>query len=788
MSRVFTHNLGFPRIGSNRELKNATEKYWQGKITKEELFQAGAQIRKDNWETQKRKGIDLIPSNDFSFYDQMLDMVALVGAVPPRFDWPSPASASAAGALVDLDTYFAMARGLQEKNSSHQEEKVFALEMLKWLDTNYHYMVPEFLPTTQFSLASTKVFDEFSEASALGIVTKPVLIGPLTFLLLGKEKAEFDKISVLLPRLLLVYAEVIRRLAALGARFIQFDEPVLTKDVSPNHRQAFKTAYAEIAAAASGTDTKLILATYFDDLGTNLDLVFDLPVHVLHVDLTRGEPDLDALLTRASAATKGNPEKVLSLGVVDGRNIWKVKLDEAATFVHRALAVLPVDRVWIGPSCSLIHSPISLDAEKKLPASLLSVLAFANEKLDEIAALSKLVQGGSTTEIEENTVTWQSFLALPALNKTEVRDRLKNLKPSDFSRQSPFPVRKAAQQRILNLPPFPTTTIGSLPQTSEVRAARLKFRKGELSAADYDIFIQEKIKEAIRLQEELGIDVLVTGEFERTDMVEYFGVKLDGFAFTENAWVQSFGSRYVKPPILYGDISRPSPMTVRENQWAQALTKKPVKGMLTGPLTILQWSFVRKDQPRRDTAFQIALAIRDEVVDLAESGSSIVQIDEPALREGLPLRRSRWAEYLQWSSEAFRLATTGVKDEIQIHTHMCYAEFSDIINAILGLDADVISIESSRSQMKLLPVFANPQFRYTNQIGPGVFDIHSPKIPTVAEMIVLLQEAARVIEPDLIWVNPDCGLKTRQWPEVRQQLSNMVQAALALRADLPIGK
>lgn len=767
-SPIFIHNLGFPRIGASRELKIATEKYWQGKISQTELLEAAAAIRKQNWLLQKEKGIDLIPSNDFSFYDQVLDTVALFGAVPERFK-------KAVGEQVDLDTYFSMARGLQEKDADHQQQEIFALEMLKWLDINYHYLVPEFLPTTQFAVSSSKVFDEFSEALALGITTKPVLIGPLTFLLLGKEKQDFDKVEVLLPRLLPQYVAVLQKLATLGAKWIQLDEPALVKDLTPSDLEAYRTAYTTLAASLANTDTRILLATYFDDLPYQ-DLALSLPVHALHVDLTRGTTDLGSLLQGIKSTNK-----ILSLGVVDGRNIWKAQYAKALPAIKQALSVLPVDRVWLAPSCSLLHSPISLAKESKLNPVLKSVLSFATEKLEEVVSLARIAQSDNNSLLQENSATWTAFLAHPDLRKTHVRARLDALQPSDYRRNSPFPSRKATQ-RSLNLPRFPTTTIGSLPQTAEVRSARLRLRKGELTPDSYKAFIEEKIREGIAFQEEIGLDVLVTGEFERNDMVEYFGGKLEGFAFTENAWVQSFGTRYVKPPIIWADVHRPLPMTVEENKYAATLTSKHVKGMLSGPITMLQWSFVREDQSRAATAAQIALAVRDEVVDLANAGVRVVQIDEPALREGLPIKRSRWSEYLDWAVKSFQLGTSGVADDVQIHSHMCYGEFADIIQAIADLDADVISMESSRSQGKLLPVFKT--FKYTNEIGPGVFDIHSPKIPDVPHIVSLLRACLEVIPADNLWVNPDCGLKTRQWSEVKQQLANMVDAARQLRREL----
>eukprot|EP01117_Protostelium_nocturnum_P008528 TRINITY_DN305_c0_g1_i1.p1 TRINITY_DN305_c0_g1~~TRINITY_DN305_c0_g1_i1.p1 ORF type:complete len:812 (-),score=219.14 TRINITY_DN305_c0_g1_i1:98-2422(-) len=770
MSSLFSHVLGFPRIGNNRELKIATEKYWQGKISQDELLKVGKQIRESNWNLQKSKGIDLIPSNDFSFYDQILDACALFGAVPERFGWK--------GGEVDLHTYFAMGRGIQEKEAdSLGNEKVFALEMLKWFDTNYHYMVPEFTKETSFSLSNSKIFDQFLEAKSLGIVTKPVLVGPLTFLLLGKTKQEqFDKLEELLPKLIPVYIQVIEKLSELGAQWIQLDEPYLIMDLTPKQKELYATTYDTISRSAREKGLKVLLATYFDDLGENLQLASLLPVEAVHLDLVRGKADVPSIIE----SFKTN-DKIVSLGLVNGRNIWKIQFEKASSILKTIVDALGPTRVWVAPSCSLVHSPITLQGENKLDAELKSVLSFATEKLDEVIALKNSILSSEDKFAQDNAAIWKNFLAHPALNRKEVHDRISKLSEVDFHRRSKFDTRRKAQIQSLNLPAFPTTTIGSLPQTTEVRNARLKLKKGELTEELYDQFIQEKTKEGIRFQEEIGIDVLVTGEFERNDMVEYFGSKLEGFAFTEKAWVQSFGSRYVKPPIIWGDVVRTEAMTTKENIYAQSLTSKPVKGMLTGPVTILQWSFVREDQTRELTSTQIALAIRDEVKDLVNTGSKIVQVDEPAYREGLPVKKSRWEDYLRWASKSFRLSTSGEADEIQIHTHMCYAEFSDIIDSIIALDADVISFESSRSQMKLLGVFANPIHSYPNEIGPGVFDIHSPKVPSQGEMESLLREACKVIKADQVWVNPDCGLKTRSWVEVKQQLTNMVEAAKVLR-------
>jgi 5-methyltetrahydropteroyltriglutamate--homocysteine methyltransferase len=774
-----THTLGYPRIGEKRELKKATEAYWQGRLPRAELERVGQSLRRQNWLTQQRAGVDLIPSNDFSFYDQMLDLTCLVGNVPARFGWK--------GGEVDLDTRFAIARGVRpgaaatthptpacECGTEHPAA-TFASEMTKWFDTNYHYIVPEFEAGTQFRLSSTKIFSEFSEALVLGIKTKPVLIGPVTYLTLGKTleatsqpNHRFD----LLERLLPIYIQALQKLAALGAEWVQLDEPVFSLDLTAEHHAALTTTYATLAAAAPGL--KLLVANYFGGLGGNLPCFVRLPVQALHVDLTRAPEELDQLVRELPGS------KMLSLGVVDGRNIWRNDFTATLPLLQKALAVLGAERVLVAPSCSLQHVPVTLRQETKLDAEFKSWLAFAEEKLGEVVTLRNLALGISEPEaLAANHHAAASRRASRRIHQPAVKDRAARVSAADLCRASAFPSRQARQRARLPLPLFPTTTIGSFPQTEAVRAARAKWKKGELSAADYETFLEREITQCVRFQEKAGLDLLVHGEFERNDMVEYFGEQLDGFAFTENGWVQSYGSRYVKPPIIYGDVARPRPMTVRWSAFAQSLTRLPMKGMLTGPITMLQWSFVRDDQPRRDTAFQIALALRDEVLDLEQTGLSAIQIDEPALREGLPLRRADWKHYLNWSVDAFRLSAAGVQDGTQIHTHMCYAEFNDIIEAITRLDADVITIETSRSNMELLRAFAD--FRYPNEIGPGVYDIHSPRVPGVGEMENLLAKAAQVLPVKNLWVNPDCGLKTRAWAEVVPALMNLVQCARALR-------
>lgn len=762
---ITSHNLGFPRIGAHRELKRATESYWKGETELADLLATGAELRRTHWLLQQAAGLDLIPSNDFSFYDQMLDMSCLLGNIPSRFGWQ--------GGEVDLDLVFRIARGLG-RESCGCSSGTAAAEMTKWFDTNYHYIVPEFHRGTVFRLSSDKPFAEFSEALDLGIRTKPVLIGPLTYLFLGKSAEEnFEPLS-LLDQLLSVYGEILTRLARLGAEWVQIDEPILALDLPENWRQAFASTYAQLKASAPGL--KLLLATYFGELRENMATAVTLPVDALHIDLTRGEEEFDALLSSFP------PGKSLSLGLVDGRNIWRNDFDHSQRLIQQASRQLGRDRIWVAPSCSLLHSPVSLTHEKTLNPEIRSWLAFAEEKLEEVVALARLgtITGGPLA-LHRNQVVNASRRSSSRIHRDEVKARAASIDPSDADRSSPFAIRQISQREAFGLPAFPTTTIGSFPQTKDIRSARARWKKGELTDEAYQHFLEDKTRECIRIQEEIGLDVLVHGEFERNDMVEYFGEQLEGFTFTANGWVQSYGSRCVKPPIIFGDISRPRPMTVEWSSFAQSQTSRLMKGMLTGPITILQWSFVRNDQPRRETARQIALAIRDEVLDLEAAGLRIIQIDEPALREGLPLRRQDWSEYLAWATEAFRLSASGVHDETQIHTHMCYCEFNDIIDSIAALDADVISIETSRSNMELLEAFSS--FHYPNEVGPGIWDIHSPRVPTTEEMANLLRKAAQVLPAGNLWVNPDCGLKTRGWPEVKAALIHMISAAHLLRTE-----
>jgi 5-methyltetrahydropteroyltriglutamate--homocysteine methyltransferase len=750
-------NLGFPRVGSRRELKRTIEAFWKGEVDPEELQATAQRLRRQHWDLQREAGIQHIPSGDFSLYDHVLDTLMMVGAIPRRFSRLSNGS--------DLPTYFAMARGTQD---------VAPLDMTKWFDTNYHYLVPEFEPDMTFRLASTKPIDDFLEAQAQGIHTRPVLVGPVSLLLLGKAKAGGAEPLTLLDQVLPVYEEVLRRLAEAGADWVQLDEPVLALDLAPEARAALASAYARLSAASS--KIKICLTTYFGGLRGNLPAALKLPVAAVHLDLVRAPEQLDAALPLVPQGM------MLSLGVIDGRNIWRADLDKALALLEKAAERLGSERLMVGPSCSLLHCPIDLDLEDGLDEELKGWLAFAKQKLAEIDVLTRAVHEGHEAVADALAASRDAQhrrVHSPRIHNPEVKARLAGVNEEMRSRKQPYPERCKAQRASLNLPPLPTTTIGSFPQTAEVRKARAAFKKGDWTAEQYETFCREEIARTVQLQEELDLDVLVHGECERNDMVEYFGEQLDGFAFTRNGWVQSYGTRCVKPPVIYGDVRRPRPMTVCWSQHAQSLTSRPMKGMLTGPITILQWSFVRDDQPRRDTAFQIALAIRDEVADLESAGIRVIQIDEPALREGLPLARSQWEEYLKWAVDAFRLTAAVVRNETQIHTHMCYCEFNDVIASIAALDADVISIEASRSDMELLDAFA--RFKYPNEIGPGVYDIHSPRVPEVEEIMGRLQKAAAYLRPEQLWVNPDCGLKTRGWPEVRAALQNMVEAAKGLR-------
>ncbi len=719
---TIAHNLGFPAIGALRELKRATESYWTGKLSQADLLKTGAELRARHWRLQQDAGLDLVPCNDFSYYDRVLDACALVGAVPARY--------GRGGDQVDLDTYFAMARGSQGKGRD-----AVAMEMTKWFDTNYHYIVPELEPGQTFRLASTKPVD------------------------------------ALLP----VYGDVLGRLAAQGAQWIQLDEPMLALDRTRAELEAYRRAYGWLADRAGGA--RLLVATYFAGLDDNLDTALALPTHGLHVDLVRAPGQFESLLKRWTPAAN----RVLSLGAIDGRNVWRADLQRLLPTLERARDSVGPEHLWLAPSCSLLHVPIDLALEKKLDPEIRGWLAYAKQKLEEVVALRRALDEGAVTvaaELDLAAYAANSRRTSPRIHDPAVKQRVAGVTERDLKRTSPHTVRRGQQVR---LPLYPTTTIGSFPQTAEVRKARKELGDGTLSREAYERFVEEQIDKTIQLQEQLGLDVPVHGEFERNDMVEYFGEQLRGFAFTEHGWVQSYGSRYVKPPIIYGDVARPKPMTVRWSRYAQSRSAKPVKGMLTGPVTILQWSFVRDDQPRAETARQLAMAIRDEVRDLEAAGIRVIQIDEPALREGLPLRRADWTAYLDWAVNAFRLATAGVSDATQIHTHMCYSEFNEVLRTIERMDADVISIENARSGSELVGAFR--EYKYPNEIGPGVYDIHSPRVPSTDEIVTLLRAMRDVLEPRQIWVNPDCGLKTRRWEEVLPSLEHMVAAAKTLRAE-----
>ncbi|MCC4631997.1 MULTISPECIES: 5-methyltetrahydropteroyltriglutamate--homocysteine S-methyltransferase [Xanthomonas] len=754
-------NLGFPRIGARRELKQALERHWRGDSDAAELQDTARTLRARHWQLQRDAGVDVPPSNDFSLYDHVLDTAFLFDAIPQRYR-----------ALTERDPlagYFAMARGHQADGVD-----VHALEMTKWFDTNYHYIVPELHAGQHFALRGDKPVAEFREALAQGITTRPVLLGPVSLLLLSKTTDGSDRLA-LLEGLLPVYAQLLRQLHDAGAEWVQIDEPALVLDLDAAAQDAYLSAYA---ALATGPRPKLLLTTYFGALGDNLRLAAALQVDGLHIDLVRGLEQLDAVLGALPS------ERVLSLGLVNGRNVWRTPLDNALTLARYAQGHVGADKLWLAPSCSLLHVPVDLDAEKTLDADLRSWLSFAKQKLGELRTLADALDDKPHADaaLEQARTAVDARRSSPKVHRPDVSKRLAALDADSARRASPYAQRRGAQQQALHLPAYPTTTIGSFPQTHEVREARARYKSGKLSQADYDAFLRAQTEACVRFQESIGLDVLVHGEFERNDMVEYFGEQLEGFAFTKLGWVQSYGSRCVKPPIIYGDVARPAPMTVYWSQYAQSLTDRPMKGMLTGPVTVLQWSFVRDDQERAQTCRQIALALRDEVRDLEAAGIGVIQIDEPAIREGLPLRRGEWAAYLDWAVESFRISSCGVRDATQIHTHMCYSEFNDIIAAVAAMDADVISIETSRSRMELLDAFV--KFQYPNEIGPGVYDIHSPRVPDAREMVQLLEKARAVIPPAQLWVNPDCGLKTRGWDETRAALQAMVDAARTLRSAL----
>ncbi|KFX17383.1 5-methyltetrahydropteroyltriglutamate--homocysteine S-methyltransferase [Pectobacterium betavasculorum] len=749
---IVNHTLGFPRVGLRRELKKAQESYWAGNATQEELLTVGRELRARHWQQQKDAGVELLPVGDFAWYDHVLTTSLLLGNVPARHQNEDGS--------VDLDTLFRIGRGRAPTG-----QPAAAAEMTKWFNTNYHYMVPEFTKGQQFKLTWTQLLDEVDEALALGHKIKPVLLGPVTYLWLGKVKGDqFDRLS-LLQDILPVYQQVLAELAKRDIEWVQIDEPALALELPQEWLAAFKPAYDALQG-----QVKLLLTTYFDSVSQNLATIKALPVQGLHIDLVHGKDDAATLNAQLPA------NWVLSLGVINGRNVWRADL---SSWFERLQPLVGTRDLWLGSSCSLLHSPIDLSVEVRLDDEVKSWFAFAIQKCAELSLLSQALNSGNGQALEAYSAPIRARRTSTRVNNAAVAQRLAAITAQDSQRQNVYSVRADAQRERFNLPAWPTTTIGSFPQTTEIRGLRLDFKQGRLDGNHYRTGIAEHIKQAVVEQESLGLDVLVHGEAERNDMVEYFGEHLDGFVFTQNGWVQSYGSRCVKPPVIIGDVSRPEAITVEWAKYAQSLTDKPMKGMLTGPVTILCWSFPREDVTRETIAKQIALALRDEVADLEAAGIGIIQIDEPALREGLPLHRSDWDAYLAWAVDAFRLNAAVAKDDTQIHTHMCYCEFNDIMGSIAALDADVITIETSRSDMELLESFE--EFEYPNEIGPGVYDIHSPNVPSVEWMEALLKKAAQRIPAERLWVNPDCGLKTRGWPETRQALANMVQAAQRLR-------
>lgn len=749
------HILGFPRIGTRRELKSALEAHWSGKLDEAGLQRTGQELRARHWQLQRAAGLDLVTVGDFAWYDHLHTVTALFSAAPARFGL---------GGRVDLAGYFAMARGTAEQP---------ALAMKKWFDTNYHYLVPEIGPYTRFSLNRDWLLPDVREALALGHKVKVVLPGPLTWLWLAASEPDFDKLK-LLSLLLNGYFVLLAELKALGVQWLQIDEPILALDLPPAWLAALPVVYRELASAGPS----ILLATYFGSVAQHAPLLKELPIAGLHLDLARAPQQLDAFLA------DWPQDKVLSLGVIDGRNLWRTDLAPALAKLSKVKAILG-ERLWVSASCSLLHVPTDLTHEHKLKPELKRWMAFATHKLDEVALLKRALEDGDDAirdALQTSTEAAQTRRLATTTLRPEIRARVAALSEADARRRAPFASRIVQQQAVLNLPPLPTTTIGSFPQTAEIRAARAAFKAGKLGELEYQQAMQAEIRYAVEQQEALGLDVLVHGEAERNDMVEYFGEQLDGYCFTENGWVQSYGSRCVKPPVIYGDVARPRAMTVEWARYAQSLTDKPMKGMLSGPITMLFWSFVRDDLPRREVALQLALALRDEVCDLEAAGIKVIQIDEPAIREGLPLKKADWPVYLDWAVRAFRVCASGVRDDTQIHTHMCYSEFNDILPAIAAMDADVITIETSRSRMKLLDAFA--EFRYPNDIGPGLYDIHSPRVPSAGEMKTLLDRALSVVPAERLWVNPDCGLKTRAWPETEAALRLMVSTAREAREKL----
>ncbi|KAL9126965.1 MAG: hypothetical protein Q9217_004071 [Psora testacea] len=759
--------LGFPRMGVNRDLKKATEAYWSGKLSQKELLDEGKRLRLEHWKIQKDAGVDIIPSNDFSYYDHVLDHIQLFGAVPEKYSKYK---------LAPIDEFFAMGRGRQVPQTDQEPAvDVPSLEMVKWFDSNYHYVKPTFVDGQQFKLASNpKPVVEFLEAKDAGIITRPVLVGPVSFLALGKANRGQNVVPIsLLHMLLPLYEELLAKLKEAGAESVQIDEPCLVFDLPPKVKNAFKPAYDKLSGLGSKAP-EITVATYFGDILHNHDVLSSFQnLYGLHIDVVRNPEQLETVMQGLG------PKLVLSVGVVDGRNIWKTNFKKAIEKVETAIQKLGKERVIVASSSSLLHTPHTLESEKHLDEEVRDWFSFAVEKTKELVIIARAVTDGPASvraELEANQKSMESRASSKRTNDPEVKERQEKVTEDDFNRRSPFPTRIAQQQEKLHLPMFPTTTIGSFPQTKEIRIQRNKFTKGEITAEEYEKFIEKEIQDVVKIQDELELDVYVHGEPERNDMVQYFGERLTGYVFTTHGWVQSYGSRCVRPPIIVGDISRPKPMTVKESKYAASISKKPMKGMLTGPITCLRWSYPRDDVHQSVQAQQLALALRDEVVDLEAAGVFVIQVDEPALREGLPLRQGLEREsYITWAVKSFRLATAGVKDSTQIHSHFCYSEFQDFFQAISALDADVLSIENSKSDAKLLKVFVDEA--YPRHIGPGVYDIHSPRIPSEEEIKDRIQEMLQYLSPEQLWIDPDCGLKTRQWKETKPSLTNMVNAA-----------
>ncbi|KAF7584315.1 putative 5-methyltetrahydropteroyltriglutamate-homocysteine methyltransferase [Clavispora lusitaniae] len=759
--------LGFPRIGGQRELKKVTEAYWNKKVSVDDLLAKGKELRAHNWKLQKDAGVDIIASNDFSFYDQVLDLSLLFNVIPDRYKKYD---------LAPIDVLFAMGRGLQRKATETEAAvDVTALEMVKWFDSNYHYVRPTFSHSTEFKLnteAGLKPVVEYLEAKELGVETRPVVLGPISYLYLGKadkDSLDLEPIS-LLEKFLPVYKSLLTELYKAGAKTVQIDEPVLVLDLPESVQKLYQSTFEQLVGEGL---PEIVLTTYFGDVRPNLSAIKSLPVSGFHFDFVRGAEQFDDVVSIL------NSKQVLSVGIVDGRNIWKTDYAKASAVVKKAIEKLGADRVIVATSSSLLHTPVDLKNETKLDPVIADWFQFATQKLDAVVSIAKEASGEDVSAIyAANAKSIKARQESSITTNPKVQERMATINESLSTRKSPFPTRLAAQKEKYNLPLFPTTTIGSFPQTKDIRVNRNKFTKGTITKEEYEKFIEQEIETVIRFQEEIGLDVLVHGEPERNDMVQYFGEQLDGYVFTTNGWVQSYGSRYVRPPIIVGDVSRPKAMSVKESVYAQSLTKLPVKGMLTGPVTCLRWSFPRDDVSQKVQSLQLGLALRDEVQDLEAAGITVIQVDEPAIREGLPLRAGQErSDYLNWAAQSFRVATSGVADSTQIHSHFCYSDLDP--NHIKALDADVVSIEfSKKDDANYIREFSD----YPNHIGLGLFDIHSPRIPSKEEFVARIEEILKVYPADKFWVNPDCGLKTRGWEETKASLTNMVNAAKEFRA------